>query len=796
MSAVTSSGPVGPALVDDISDIFAVAGGSIKKPGGNPYADTMTGPGAWPEFDESVFDQRKEMLSRVKSAVTQARAGWDRVHAGIFNGLLVWVGGSASAASEKSEQHSKAMQEIEKQLADAIEWCGTAWVTTRMAKKAIADYVEQQLKAINDLLDKAEQDGTDAQKAKDAAQKIAEQGYAANKQFLENLADKLSGKNEVVGAPSPGNHPAAPLDNGTGTAGSGQSGGGATESGTSQSPARVGGETEGNTNSGDNDDASGEDAGSEQGPEPLVSFVSGTETATKTPPGVKDPAPEPVASLVSGTETATTTPADGTDPALEPKPEPVASFVSGTETATTTPPVVAPLGPTPSMKPPSIAGTPPAAPSAPSLGGVGGGSGGSAPSSPLSNAISAASGAGMDPSKAAGQVPVGAVPKDPLQAFSQGFADSAGTPVHAASSGGAPPPLAPSPVVPASDAMAPASTTPAPVAQTGAQAPAAPVQAPGSGGPMGGMGMGGMPLGPPPTAPPAAPVAPPAAPPPAAAPPASIAGGAQVAPIPVSAARAERDAALNAAKRSGSDPLEMARRIAAALNAPDMVNKEDLFFHWITAVTQEGRIAVANNYGMAFMPEQVRLPESVVMVSADESIPPSDRASWATYPAVALQGWAQHHDMKLRALVGFENQFSSDSGVHRELLTPQDIPASGKMAGRDRLQVIAPQIAARLGQIADGDLVKVLPPAPVVATPPDEDQRKQLWEDVWAPVISRSASRVKAHLNGFSAFAVHAQERALYDAHTAAAIEDQRRAVEDFIYWQHVGQLTADGIGG
>ena len=81
----------------------------------------------------------------------------------------------------------------------------------------------------------------------------------------------------------------------------------------------------------------------------------------------------------------------------------------------------------------------------------------------------------------------------------------------------------------------------------------------------GGMPMGGAPLGPPPTAPPAGPVPPPAAaaPPPAPTQPATVAGGAQIAPIPVSAARAERDAAQNAAKRS-SDPLVLARRIAAA----------------------------------------------------------------------------------------------------------------------------------------------------------------------------------------------------------------------------------------
>lgn len=309
--------------------------------------------------------------------------------------------------------------------------------------------------------------------------------------------------------------------------------------------------------------------------------------------------------------------------------------------------------------------------------------------------------------------------------------------------------------------------------------------------------MGGMPLGPPPTAPPAAPVAPPAAPPPTVAPPANIAGGAQVAPIPVSAARAERDAAQSAAKRSGSDPLVLARRIAAALCAPDMVNeKEDPLFHWITAVTQEGRIVVANNYALGYIPEQVRLPEHVVMASADESIPPSERARWATHPVVAVQGWAQHHDTKLRALIGFEHQFASDSGLHIELLTEEDIPASGKMAGRDRLQVIAPEVSSRLARIGDMDLVKLLPPAQVDTTPPDEGHRLEAWEKVWERVISRSATRGKPQLEAFLAYASYAQESALFEAHQAPDAHAQRRAVEGFIYWQHVGQLTADALEG
>lgn len=305
-----------------------------------------------------------------------------------------------------------------------------------------------------------------------------------------------------------------------------------------------------------------------------------------------------------------------------------------------------------------------------------------------------------------------------------------------------------------------------------------------------------MPLGAPPTAPPAAPVAPAAAAPPPAAAAAPAQGGAQVAPVPVSAARAERDAAQNAARRNiaEQEPLNVARRIAAALNAPDMVNVDDFFFHWITAVTKDGKIVVANNYGLAYIPEQVQLPDQVVMVSADESIPATERGSWATFPIVAVQRWAQHHDKELRAVIGTEEQFAgTDSGAHQVILTPEDIPTSGKMSGRSRLQVIAPEISARLAGFSDADLVGVLPPAPADSNPP-QDQRPDLWDRVWQPLCSSASNRGTAHLQAFLAYAAHAQEHAFYEVHTAAEPEDQRKAADAFIYWQHVGQTIADAL--
>lgn len=768
MRVVVHPTPPGPVILDDITDIAALLGGQVAKPGGDAYLDTMVGPGAWPEFDESVFDQRKEVLSHLKSAVTQARANWDAVHAKIFNGVFVWFGGGASAAAAKAEQHSKAMEELEKQLTAAIEWSAKAWWTTRNAKKAIADFVWLTRNAITDLLNKDYEKESDKKDAENAAKKMAEQAYLANKQFLDNLADGLSGKSEENGYPLSENHAAAPLDNGTGGSGSTQSAGSASGSGGGSSPSSASGPTKGKSGVGDTSSAEDPAPGTDR-----ASLFARAETLPETPVSSEDVAPgTDKVTLPTKAESLPDTPAT-----VLPSP------------AQSTPGRQSPTGPVPSSIPsapsaPSAPASSSAASAASSLSGSG---------SPASSAASA--GAGLDPSKAAGQAPVGAVPKDPLQAFSQGFADSAGTPVHAASSGGAPPPLAPSPAVPASDAMTPASTAAAaPVSQAGTPAPTAPVQAPAPGGSMGGgMGMGGMPLGPPPTAPPAAPVQPAAAPPPAVPPPANIAGGAQVAPIPVSAARAERDAAQNAAKRS-SDPLVLARRIAAALNAPDMLNVEDYDFYWITALTAQGQIVVANNYGLAYLPAQVRLPEQVKLVSADESIPPNERASFAIHPMVAVQRWAQHHDTTLRAVIGGEEHLAnSDAGAHKVVLTPEDIPAKGQMPGRDRLQVIAPQIAMRLAGFSDADLINILPPASPDTSPP-EDRRTALWEAVWEPLCSSASDRGQVHLQAFLAYAIHAQEWSVYEAHAATDGPAQRRAVTDFIYWQHVGQLIADGL--
>lgn len=743
------------------------------------YVRKMTDKGAWPETHESEFHDLQARAMNTLSALNGAKSSWDRNKTSLFGGPDNWKGKASAAASEDVEAHSSVMNEHVSRLNNIIEWCNTAVKHIGETKETIRVNVNAGISEINKLIDAANSE-TDPDQRSYPQGKIDE---VVQRKYNENV-QTITGRSSDVFAAAGGEKRSDEKKRPDGKDGHPKTGDGDGEEGGKTRPALFA-----SHKSDIHDVPTSEGLGTPLPPEvhPNLSQIKSSDT----PNGPFQPPAEARPSVPSGANTIKSS--DIREPErLEPAPAPNLS----------------PSGQQPAAPPKQGVPTPPVAPSAPNLpgnsgsaGGGGGVSGAPGAPSPLSSGGSSGP-SGLEQaanaSQAAGQGPAGQAPVNPLQEFAKGFADSSNAPVHAASSGGAPP-LAPSPAVPASDAMAPASSS-APLSQAGAPASAAPIQAPSSGGSMGGMGMGGgmpmgaPPLGPPPTAPPAAPVPPAAAPPPAVTPAANVAGGAQVAPIPVSAARAQRDAAQDAAKRSGSDPLVLARRIAAALNAPDMVDEEDFIFFWITAVTVDGKIVVANNYGLAFIPEQVQLPEHVAMATADESIPPAERASWVTHPVVAVQRWAQHHDMKLRAVIATEDQFkNSDAGVHQEVLTPEDIPAKGQMAGRDRLKVIAPQIASRLAQISDGDLVKILPPAPVDTNPP-EDRRLDLWDAVWQPLCSGASNRGQVHLQAFLEYASHAQEWAVYEAHAAGDGPEQRRAVADFIYWQHIGQLVADAM--
>jgi hypothetical protein len=270
------------------------------------------------------------------------------------------------------------------------------------------------------------------------------------------------------------------------------------------------------------------------------------------------------------------------------------------------------------------------------------------------------------------------------------------------------------------------------------------------------------------------------------------------APVPVSTARLERDAIAASAtagaarrqKGGGNDALTLARRVAAALNVGVM----DFGFFWVTGLCADGTIVVANSYGLGYVPEGVNLPTQIQLVSADESIPPSERAKWATYPMLAVQGWALAHEQKLRAVIATEAQFADfDPGTAKVVLRPDDIPETGKMEGRSRLEVIAPGAAARLAAVGDGALAELLPPPPADTQAPTDDSAMK-WFDVCKPLMSTMPDRGAAHLQAFVTYAEHAQELALYRAHTAPDASTQRAAIADWVYWQHLSVLVSDAL--
>ena len=276
-------------------------------------------------------------------------------------------------------------------------------------------------------------------------------------------------------------------------------------------------------------------------------------------------------------------------------------------------------------------------------------------------------------------------------------------------------------------------------------------------------------------------------------------GAIGAAPIPVSTARMERDAIASSAaggamgrkSGTGSAALIMARRIAAALN----IGVADFGFYWVTGLTADGSIVVANSYGLAYIPDHVNLPKQVTMATADESIPPTERAKWATYPVLALQGWARAHEQKLRAVIATEEQFASfDPGAAKVILRPDDIPESGRMQGRSRLEVIAPNAAAHLASFPAASLTDLLPPAPADTSAP-VDNTNALWFELIKPLMSTQPERAAVHLEAFVTYAEHAQEQALYRAHVAVDTEEQRAAIADWVYWQHLAVLMWEAAG-
>lgn len=728
----------------------------ISRPN-DPYG--MAAPPAWPDVDEDVLHACADAIGIVSNTLGAQLDAARQERSALFGGVGLWSGGGAISANAALDKRIADIQAVKGKLDASEQLYRDSVISVTSAKNGIIDNVDLAHELIDIIL---RADGLESEK-KSAVDAVVESTRNENLDIVALAASHVSGK----ASPS--------IDSINGTAGNeSQLGAAADTSGT-----RV----------------------------VLVSHLSGVGgDELKTTPPVLPRTPPPNAlpadgalAGVGGKEVHTNPPpkmpAEGCGPAPS---RSGLSGVGGDEVVADPSPIPPKAGPGAPIAvapvAPAVPSTPgaPVAPSAPSVG---------TPASPLSG-TSAQSTFTSSPPNTSNPAAAAANQQTQLAEFQRSMADAA---AKTAAQTSIPPPqpaAAPMGAVPTAQPLnaplvadtptatpPPAPTSPA-SAGAGVTAPAPLTPAPGSGAAPG----GAVPLGLPPTPPPAAPATPATAGP-SVAPAAAAAGSSTIgapAPVPVSTARAQREAIAAATLRrpSATDPVQVAHRIAAALN----VGTTDIGFFWITGLAKDGTIVVANNYGLGYIPESVNLPDQVKMATADESIPATVRGTWATYPILALHGWAQHHGTELRAVIATEDQFKGfDPGAPKIVLRPDDIPQSGDMKGRHRLQVIAAGAAAKLAALSGSGLSDSLPPAPTDTKAP-EDQRSELWFEVFRPLLSNAPDRGQVQLAAFVTYAEHAQELALHRAHIATDEANQRAALADWIYWQHLSVLSAEAI--
>ena len=708
------------------------------------FAEEMTEPSGWPDVDETLLYGRAADLLNARNELHAVATNWREQRARL-SGVDIWSGGAASAAGDAMSRHINDMETIESRLAKAYAFYQLA-----------ASIIEQTKFGVN-----------------------------------QNLQNAQAMIHEIKGLPD-------------------------VSEGTKASLIELYVAWQNIVNSGK------VSAGASQIPD----FVSWTPEPSQIPALVQPPG-EKSASALSRLSFArqTNSGSMARSPMAVNNSRPPAEFSDqgGAPVHISPQGPLSPEVPARSTVPSEMANSPAIASSPTSPAGSGSAMASSPTSGPTSSASSSASSSSAA-SQAGASASAGTAPG--------GGANAPGAKTPAGSADTAKASRVASPVQPISSqsstplaTSAPATTPPAssPTSQSASAVPSPGGASSGAGGgasgaaPSGTAPVGAAPVGGTSAPPPPVPLGPPTSP----APPAPPAGGpgtavaaagpgiapmsaasasgaaAAPAPVPVSAARAERDAIAAAStpgarrKTGEGDPLQRARHIAGALNVGVM----DFGFFWVTGVTADGVIVVANSYGLAYIPDRVNLPDHVKMATADETIPANERATWATYPILAVQGWCRHHDKQLRAVVATEEQFANfDPGVAKIVLTADDIPDDGTMNGRSRLEVIAPEAAQRLVAVGDTGLTELLPPAGTDDHPP-ADQTAKLWFEVAKPLMSTSPQRAAAHLQAFIAYANHAQELALHRAHTASNPDAQRQAITDWIYWQHLEVLTGDALG-
>jgi hypothetical protein len=162
------------------------------------YANGMAGPGAWPETDEDFYTNRANDLTGIPASLDRSLATWQGNQASIFNGPHVWSGDASKSAAGSVDGATKAMQQHQQQLRDAIRWCTDAASHIVSAKDTVTTNVavgQQEIHSIEKTAAKTNHNPDGAIRA------VVERKYRENVDTINGLAVGLGGKPYVPESP-------------------------------------------------------------------------------------------------------------------------------------------------------------------------------------------------------------------------------------------------------------------------------------------------------------------------------------------------------------------------------------------------------------------------------------------------------------------------------------------------------------------------------------------------------------------------------------------------------------------
>ena len=760
---------------------------SVPKPVG-PHSQEMLASGGWPELDEDALSARAGELTDVLRQVTSVSEAWMHQQPHLFS-PVTWSGSASTAAAAKVSGVIASLHEQQMSLATAILWYQSVYSTVAATKTGISEVVNLAHWLIAEIEATAAINPQAASQVQEVINAARELNVGAVTQAASAAA--VSGFNppltELTQLVNQAGLPTLPVPN-------------------AAPPALSA---------------------------PMTAVPGGIPAST--PPGIGGPPHAPPAASTSGAGASNQLSPNGL-PAPSAGPANGQNVPSGNSVSSS--PNSAAAGADGTSAPPGLGGPPPggapaasSVPGAPSTAGLGPGASGSVPpmpaatSSAVSDSSSAAGSASAGGSGAAGSSPAAgaSTSSSPLgEQHSPDRADDGSRTTQGAVGG---PPVGS--ISPAAHAAAPAAASVAPRQQvappavpprSGATGPAGGPGSSGSGtarvtpaaasGPAGVQGRaavqgravagswpgagpsraagGAVPLGSTPTP------APGAVGKPLADPPSNPTTAGAIVPVPLPPTPVDRQAAPRPI--SAADPVASAIRIAAALNADDRPEKTSPGFFWATAVTIDGQIIVSNSYGLGYIPSAQTLPEQILLVTLDHTIPLAERVSWVSWPWRALAAWAQAKKVGLRTVIGTEEQLREiDVGAPHRILADDETPATSEVAGRDRLAVIAPARAEQLADTPDAKLIGLLPPPPADDVPPT-NRSAELWSAVSAPMISNGFGREIPQLQALLTYADHCEELAIHRAYAAVDPAIQRAAIADGLYWHHLAALTDSAL--